>query len=226
MDKRRFLFLVPAILYLVIATTSLAFAETIIFKSGESVEGKIYKKRGRMVVVELPEGDFVVYSTDEIKEIQEEVPFPSKDIGPEPSPVLAEDAAFKPSAVPFEKYIEETKKYLLDEKYEDALLILKKVRELEPNNPEIYTGLGILYYYLEQFEEAIASFQKSLSFQQDNPDVYLFLGIIYDSAKQKQEAKNNLEKALELYEKEFDMRDFFLVKVFLEKIDKNNHEKK
>ncbi len=226
MDKRRFLFLIPAILYLVIAATSLAFADTIILKSGKRVEGRIYKKRGRLVVLELPKGDFVVYSTDEIKEIEQEVSLPTKDISPEPSPVLAEDVASESSAVPLEQYIEETKKYLLAEEYEDALLMLKKARELEPNNPEIYSGLGMLYYYLEQFQEAIAAFQKSLSFQPNNPDAYLFLGIIYDSTKQKKEAKNNLDKALELYRKEFNMRDFFLTKVFLRKVGKNNYGKK
>lgn len=187
----------------------LVFAETIIFKSGKRIEGKIIEKTDEYVKLDV-EGISLTFWLTEIERIDEKVSFPSQ--------VAVSESLSSKSEI--EKIINETEKYFLNEKYEDALLSTKKAIELDPTNYEFYLALGIIYYYLGNFQESIHSFQKALTLNPKDPDCYLFLGIVYDSIGLQKEAKEALIKSIEQHKEEKDWSGIFITEGFLKKIIK------
>ena len=194
MYKKQFVCVIQVILFLSMISLSSVFAETIILKSGERIEGKIIERTDQYIRIEIAEGTPFTYWFDEIEQIEEEVP------------TLPE----------IKKYFIE---YCLNKRYDDALLLLEKAKELDPNNPDLYAGLGMLYYYLGRFQEAISACEKTLSLSPNYPAAHVCLGVVYDSIGQEKEAKENLSKAIELYKEEGSLGDVFVVEALLKRID-------
>lgn len=53
--------------------------------------------------------------------------------------------------------------YILSQKYNEALKILKKAQKLNNRDPELYYNFGIAYEALNERDKAINSFRQALS---------------------------------------------------------------
>lgn len=86
------------------------------------------------------------------------------------TPELADE--LKPSA----EYIQQAKTLIGQEMYEESLVYLKKAREADPYEVEIYLLEGIACSNLENFEAAGKSFEKAKMIDKENPLPYFHLG--------------------------------------------------
>lgn len=67
-----------------------------------------------------------------------------------------------------------------------------------PDNAQLWTELGNLYFDSRAFEDAINAYEKSLSINPHDPDVLTDLGIMYRETDQFQKAIENFRKASSL----------------------------
>jgi tetratricopeptide (TPR) repeat protein len=194
----------------VFSLTTIAHAETIVLKSGERVEGKVLERTDEYIKLEL-DGMPRTFWIDGIESID------GKSLS-------ENNVANQPPAgyLIIEPYGNKAAKNFIDKKYEDSLSLIKKALLLEPNNFDLNSAAGVIYYYLNNFEESLVYFKKALNSKPDNGDVYLCLGIIYDSLERPEDAKESLLKAGEFYQREADKLDsakIIAVKYLLKKID-------
>lgn len=68
---------------------------------------------------------------------------------------------------------------LMNAQYTDALTNLMKANAIEPNNPIIFTNLGMAYYFKEERETAIKYLEKAIKLDPENSDAKLNLASIY-----------------------------------------------
>lgn len=211
MGKKQITFLVPVILFLLIINLPLVFADTIILKSGRRIEGKISEKTDKYIKVDTDDLNLTFW-LDEIEKV--ETTEPSLPVSSVSKPIAG-------TSEEVERLISKANDDFLEEKFEDAVLLIEKAIELDPTNPRLYFGLGMADCYLGRFQEAISSLEEALKKEtKDTAKVYLLLGIAYDSIGLKDKAKENLNRAIGQYKKEENILDMVFVKVLLKKISK------
>jgi len=92
--------------------------------------------------------------------------------------------------------------YSTEKNYEKAAeeyeIILKTFSKAEPQNIEIYSYLGQLYYSQRKYDRAISQFEKILELEPQNTDVMYLLGSLYLETNQKKEAIVLLKKSIEI----------------------------
>ena len=168
-----------------IINNSFVFAETLILKSGQTLEGKITEKTDKYIIINF-EGISIHYDVDDIASIA----------GEEVSATIGRVASKSTTNVSnLKKYTTELDQCILNEKYEEAILLIKKMILLESNDSDLYKGLGILYYYAGHPEESISVFQKVLNFAPKDLKILLYLSIVYDSIGEYEKAKRGLPNA-------------------------------
>ena len=79
--------------------------------------------------------------------------------------------------------------------YEDAMILLNKVRS-SSENEAFYNNIGICQLKLEKYEEAKLSFDKAIDLDSDNAESYFNRGILYYSLKNYEAAFKDYEKSL------------------------------
>lgn len=80
------------------------------------------------------------------------------------------------------------------EKYDESLILLKKIENSNDINDRYYQMLGTIYDYKGMSDMAISSYQKGLSKFPNSGRLHVELGMMYHKS-------NEIEKALEIYEK-------------------------
>ena len=196
------------ILFLVIINLSNLSAETIILKSGKQVEGMIIEKADDYIKIDIS-GTPVTYDIDEIERIEDEIPTTDKG-------AISGSSLGKSE---LEKYLAEVFFFFQNKKYESAIIKLNGIKELYPNNPNIYTALGVTYYYSGSFKEAINSFNKALSLDPDNPSNYLSLWAIYDAIGDRDNAKESLLKSIDFFRRKEKFQQVLIAEALLKKIN-------
>lgn len=68
----------------------------------------------------------------------------------------------------FQNMLELSEFYILSQKYEEAIKILKKAQKINSREPKLYYNLGIAYEALNDRDNAINSFRQALSL---NPNI-------------------------------------------------------
>jgi tetratricopeptide (TPR) repeat protein len=63
---------------------------------------------------------------------------------------------------------------------EEALDILKRVKEISPDHPTAYTQLGQIYLKLKDFKRAREAFEDSIQINPFNPEVHQGLAAVYE----------------------------------------------
>ena len=64
-------------------------------------------------------------------------------------------------------------------RFQEALPVIQKVLELDPDNSDAHMNLGGISKELGNFDQAFASTLKSLELNPDNPVAHMNLGIFY-----------------------------------------------
>lgn len=207
MKKRNFILIVQAILFSLIITFSVSYAEVIILKSGKQIEEKIIERTKDYIKIDIG-GVLITYWTDEIESI-DSYPAALETSSPEAE---------------FNKHEARIIEYFLNRKYEEALDTLNemmkddKIKDIAAGRPDTYRRYGIIYYYLGRFQEAILSFEQAANLKPNNPYDYLTLGVLYDFVDQAEKAKDNLIKAIDIFRQETEEIKIIWAEALLKKI--------
>jgi tetratricopeptide (TPR) repeat protein len=89
--------------------------------------------------------------------------------------------------------------FLMDEKYEQAIVALKKALEINPKDSDVNYNLALAYYSLGDYNQAILYFLETSKLLPNDGVTYSLLGNAYYLAGQPQKAKESLTKAKELF---------------------------
>ncbi|HQF82418.1 MAG TPA: tetratricopeptide repeat protein, partial [Candidatus Syntrophosphaera thermopropionivorans] len=85
--------------------------------------------------------------------------------------------------------------------FENAIIELKKVLDINPNVIDAYIGIGLCYKGQSRFNNAIESFQKAIQIAPTNPgvhEVYNYIGLCYLEQNRFDEAIEYFNKALQI----------------------------
>ena len=93
-----------------------------------------------------------------------------------------------------ERYSQEGQKALAEARYPDAERAFEKLRSLEPDVPEIYANLGLIYFQEKKFEQAVPSLRHALKVNPALPKLDTLLAMSLSELGQYQEALPGLEK--------------------------------
>lgn len=80
--------------------------------------------------------------------------------------------------------------------YTDAIAIYKKYLALDPNDAEVYLGLGKAYRELGQYVKAVAAHKKAITIEPDYAEAYYHMGLAYNNRKHYYEAMSAFKKYL------------------------------
>ncbi|MBI5682112.1 MAG: tetratricopeptide repeat protein [Deltaproteobacteria bacterium] len=58
--------------------------------------------------------------------------------------------------------------YFVNQKWDNAVEVLMKAKKIDPNNPDVYYNLGIVYEMKNQFEDAKQMLEKVLKIKPDH----------------------------------------------------------
>jgi Flp pilus assembly protein TadD len=89
--------------------------------------------------------------------------------------------------------------------FEAAVEEYKKALELEPENVDVMSNLGVTYYNLGQLDEAIEQYTKALELAPRDADIHSNLAAAYVQTYQQGGAQDQLESALEEYTEAVDL---------------------
>jgi tetratricopeptide (TPR) repeat protein len=152
--------------------SSSIFAETIILKSGKTIEGKILEKTDKYIKIDL-QGVPLTYFLDEIESI---------------------DGAKLVSS-------SEGKEVKVNVNISDPNIAVGYYEAAIKNNPNdfsSYNNLGMAYVELNQLQKALDCFQKATEINPNSAESYAYLGATYNSLKQPEKAILYLKKAIDL----------------------------
>ncbi len=89
--------------------------------------------------------------------------------------------------------------YVKLDKFDEAVVALRRATELDPNNPQAHTELGRCYYTRGNYEGALMALQRAVTVDPKYANAYAYLGwVYYFGLHQYEKAVPQLQKALEL----------------------------
>jgi len=92
--------------------------------------------------------------------------------------------------------LEEGEKYLIEEKYQDALKVFIAVNEQLPDLPEVSYLLGYCYQQMEKFDEAFDSYKNALKLNDKYEYAYYGLAELYYNKKKYKKVVSYCDKSL------------------------------
>ncbi|HWU41886.1 MAG TPA: tetratricopeptide repeat protein, partial [Bdellovibrio sp.] len=84
--------------------------------------------------------------------------------------LMAGCASFSKDQKKAELYLEMGSSLIEEGNYPNALSALLKAQELDPDNPQVYNGLGQVYFLRERYELAEKQFRKALEINKNYMD--------------------------------------------------------
>jgi tetratricopeptide (TPR) repeat protein len=191
MDKKKLLIL---LLTISLCFPIFAFSETIVLKSGKTVEGKILEKTDTYIKIDI-DGTPITYFIDEVKGIKEQKSSSMEDhrVNQEAYNYVQEGKGYGLNSNNDRKAIEcFTKAIELDPQYaeayeyrgmsycsgqiqdfDSALADYNKVIELDPNNGKFYWGRALVYYYKKDYKNTWTDINKAEEFGFQVPPAFL-----------------------------------------------------
>jgi|GEM_PF-469913 len=189
---------------LLLVVPLVCFAETVVLKSGKTLQGKIVEKTDKYVKIEVA-GVAITYFMDEIKSIDGKEPIVSASKNNN----LTDATSYFKSGVMHasqEKFKEAEKEFRtalklnnFDSDCEEALRIINDF-----NNKlisEEYAGVffkGAYYLVQGEHQKAIQEFEKAIQINPNYDAAYQNLGVTQLSSGRSEEAIINLQKAIQL----------------------------
>jgi tetratricopeptide (TPR) repeat protein len=95
-------------------------------------------------------------------------------------------------------YLSRANAYLDGKQFDEALKNLKKAKELDPNNAEIYRLFGFTHHQLKLFEKAIRNYTKAIKLDPQNVVAFNNRGASYYEVGRYEEALKDQTRAIEI----------------------------
>lgn len=92
--------------------------------------------------------------------------------------------------------LEEGEKYLIEEKYADALKVFMAVDEQLPDMPEVSYLLGYCYQQMDRIDEAFGSYKEALKLNEKYEYAYYGMAELYYNKKKYKKVVANCDKSL------------------------------
>jgi len=163
---------------------SCIFAETVVFKSGKTIEGKIIQKTDEQIQVDAG-GMLTGYPLDGIATINGKgvkAYKTSVDIQEKQDKLVSRGASAQGAV------------YLDRQMYDEAIAEFNKAIEIDPDFADAYYNRGIANSKKGNLEKAISDYSKAIEINPRDSDAYFNRGLVYHK-------KNNLDKAISDYTK-------------------------
>ena len=184
--------LVTLLLVLSLYFSTLIFAETIVLKSGKTVEGKIIEKTDRYIKVDF-HGVELIFWLDEINRINGDITFDSEKSG---RGILLKQSVLAvetPEELLY-KGIDYYNKGLFDE----ALNNYKKALSLRPKYGVALFNMGIVYAKKDQWKDCINVLRDLVELNPLDAEAHLNLATAYAAIEKYTDAFKHYEKCREL----------------------------
>jgi tetratricopeptide (TPR) repeat protein len=89
-------------------------------------------------------------------------------------------------------------KFIMDGKYQDALVEYQEALKLNPDDADSNYKVGVAYYFLNKFPESIEAYKKAISLNPRHVKALNNLALIYQKQDENVEASMLYQKALEI----------------------------
>jgi len=190
------------------------FCETIVLKSGRTVEGKILEKTDKYIKVDI-EGIPITYYLDDIesingaKEVSSSVnknnfagiPEKTSNVKNEYTPESVTHEIFSILPSGNEAYLILLNKGMVclhQGNYDQAIAEFNKAIELNSRLPHAYNNRGIAYWRKGNYDQALADFTKSIEISPNNATSYVGRGSVYGDKGNYDQAISDFNKAIDL----------------------------
>jgi len=228
MEKKTLVSMIMIALFMALYCSILSYAETIVLKSGETIEGEIIERTDEFIKVDIY-GIPITYYLDEIESIDgEKMGLSSKkeQLSGEAALELVCSEEAKPYALQASRYMQEDHFDKAIESFREALKLDSKCMLAYMGLGGCYTSLGkhdkaieifkeaikmiptyaskfhsliaMEYINLGKYEEAIKTCKISLEQSPDFEEAYINLGIAYAKIGDYERAKENLKKGIDI----------------------------
>jgi tetratricopeptide (TPR) repeat protein len=167
------------------------FCETIVFKSGKSIEVKVLKKTDKEIMTDSG-GVLSSYYLEEIESID----------GKKPQAYVVvknpQETEKKDSSLLEEVALNNGLAYLNKQMYDEAIAEFTKAIEINPHFTEAYYNRGLVHAHKGNFDQAIADYTKAIENNSNDADIYYNRGFTYSKRGNLDEAIADYTKAIEL----------------------------
>jgi tetratricopeptide (TPR) repeat protein len=176
-----------------------AFAETVVLKSGEKIEGTVVEKNTEYIRINFKGAD-IFYRTFEIKTIDAKpVNVTNKPVHDRSLDFLLASQGLKrgdapPNFVTPEEYLNRGVIYYNKDNLEQAMSNLNKAIDADPKMAAAYLYRGLTYMKEEETDNAISDYNKAIELNPKMEEAYYVRGVA-------RAAKKDIELALEDYNK-------------------------
>ncbi len=75
---------------------------------------------------------------------------------------------------------EEISRAVKEEKFDEALSVISKLQETEPDNPFVHYNLGVIYLNKKMYSESIASLERAIELYPEYVNAFYQLAVVYD----------------------------------------------
>jgi len=168
-------------------SVSSASAETIVLKSGKTVEGKIIEKTDKFVKIDF-HGVELTYFNDEIQSIEKEklnVASPQRE-------------SSSVNASPAEEIVNRGIEYARVGNYDEGIAEFNKAITIDPNNVNAYYNRGTVYFNKGNFDQAILDFNKAIEIEPKASNAYLNRSAAYFGKGNYDQAISDDSKVIEI----------------------------
>lgn len=174
------------------------FAETIVLKSGEAVEGKIIERTDKYIKIDL-EGIPATYFLDDIESVDGIKPVAINITSDDPEVLVSYwTEAVRKDSKDYVAYNNLGMAYISSGQYPEAVRCFLKSLDINPHYEMAYANLGFLYNKLGQYEQAVSYIKKSIEIDPNNAQPYNNLGSAYAGQEKFDEAVPLYKKAIQL----------------------------
>jgi len=111
--------------------------------------------------------------------------------------------------------------YIALGKYEDALVYLLKLIEINPDIPQAYNNIGTAYSSLGKYQEATDYYIKAIKINPELVEAHISLAAVYNSLGKTKEARRGFAIAREIFQKRKNPDGVKMIDEILSKIPAN-----
>jgi tetratricopeptide (TPR) repeat protein len=165
------------------------YAETIILKSGKTIEGKIIQKIDDRIKIDAG-GMLMGYYLDEIETIN------GKRVGVYKSEVNIQEE--KKDKFASQEASDQGVAYLDRQRYDEAIAEFNKAIEIDPDFADAYYNRGIANSKKGNLNQAISDYTKAIQINPNDSDSYYNRGLVYHKKNDFNQAISDYTKAIQI----------------------------
>jgi len=181
---------------------SSVYAEIIVLKSGQSIEGKIIEKADKYITIDshgVPLQYFFdeIESIDGVKEISPSTEYSEKEKR-DISDHIKIGVTGPKENVAYAILLNRGVDYLGKGDYDQAISEFTKAIEIDPSLPDAYSNRGDAYLHKANYDQAISDCTKAIAINPNFETAYLNRGVAYFYQRNYDQAISDLSKAIEI----------------------------